>query len=76
MEKQHRDLINYLEPTAGPRTFLLKEFALPSGHNPGSSEIEDPISGDDDLYQRVFAELDREIDRILPYLSKVIKSAG
>ncbi len=76
MEKQHRDLIRSAEPTAAPRTFLLKEFALPPGHNPGSSEIADPISGDEDLYLRVFTELDREIDRILPSLTRVIRSAG
>lgn len=75
MEPEHVEIITLLDPTAEPRTFLMKEFGL--SHQPaGPTEpIQDPISGDESVYMRVYRELDEEIDRILPSVTKVIESA-
>lgn len=75
MEPEHIEIITLLDPTAEPRTFLMKEFGL-ADQSAGSAEvIQDPISGDESVYMQVYRELDEEIDRILPSVAKVIESA-
>ena len=76
MEPGHVDIIRRIDPTAAPRTFLLREFARPTDQPPGNLEVMDPISGDQGIYQKVYQELDEEIDRILPAVKKVVESAG
>ncbi|MBU0518051.1 hypothetical protein KKA00_11255 [bacterium] len=75
MQPEHVKIVLRLAPTAGPRTFLLKEFGMPKGYNPQGSIIDDPIAQSDEFYDRVYKELDAEIDRIIPYLKKVVASA-
>jgi len=75
MEPEHVEMIRQLDPTSGPRTFLIAEFGLPSDSLEGFYEIMDPISGDESVYRRVYQELAEETDRILPSIEKVIESA-
>jgi protein-tyrosine-phosphatase len=76
MERGHFDTIQRLDPGAAPRTYLLKEYSLPSEHSGGILSIEDPISGDESVYMEVYQELDEEMNRILPYIEKAATSVG
>jgi len=75
MEPDHIKIVTRFDPTAAPRTYLLKEFGVPPGHNPGDVIVDDPVSQGEDFYKRVYKELEAEIDRIIPYLKKVVASA-
>ena len=75
MTPQHVDIIRLLDPTSSLRTFLLKDFGRSKLDKAADSAVEDPIAGDEDVYLRVFRELNEEADRILPYIEKVVKSA-
>lgn len=73
MSKEHLDYIRRLDRKAGGKAFLLKVFPqAPSGSNKGRNggvlSIEDPIGGDLDDYERSFAEIEKEIKRMLPKL--------
>ncbi len=74
METDHVDIIHRMDPTASPRTFLLKEFGLSETEKNADKHIEDPISGSQDVYRKIYSEMDQEIDRIMPYLERVIQS--
>lgn len=76
MEPGHAEIIRQMNPTAAPRTFLLREFARSSDLPPGNLEVMDPISGDQRVYLKVYQELNDEIERILPAIKRVIESAG
>lgn len=75
MEPEHVDAIGLLDPTAAPRTFLLREFGVPADHSEGLLAVRDPISGDEGVYLMVYQELDEETDRILHFVIRVIESA-
>jgi protein-tyrosine-phosphatase len=68
--------VRTMNPTAALRTFLLKEFGLPSGSPEGVLSIMDPITGDEEVYRVIYQELDEEITRIIPYLARVVESVG
>ena len=76
MEPGHAEIIHQMDPTSRVRTFLLKEFGQTPDRSDGNSEVYDPIGGDDDLYHQVYKELDEEIIRILPLITKVVERAG
>ncbi|MGB2805634.1 MAG: low molecular weight protein arginine phosphatase [Candidatus Zixiibacteriota bacterium] len=75
MSQEHLDYIKRIGGTAGDRTFLLKAFprvhsASNKGGNGGVLSIEDPIGSSPDDYERSFADIEKEIKRILPELLK------
>ncbi|MGB2990601.1 MAG: low molecular weight protein arginine phosphatase [Candidatus Zixiibacteriota bacterium] len=79
MSQEHLDYIKRIGGTAGDRTFLLKAFpqvnsASNKGRNGGVLSIEDPIGGSPDDYQRSFADIEKEIKRILPKLLSSAKA--
>lgn len=76
MERSHLEAIRRLDPQAAGRTFLLKEYGLPPDHPGGLMYVDDPISGDDTTYTRVYQDLDEEINRILPLLDKAVNYVG
>lgn len=76
MDHTHVETIRRLDPTAAPRTFLLKEFGLPPDHPGGILSIDDPISGDENVYLNTYQELDEETTRILPFIEKAVESVG
>ncbi len=75
MEPAHIDIIKQLDPTASIRTYLLKEFSRSPEDSTYDPFVDDPISGSEEVYRRVYSELDDEIDRIIPHLKKVIERA-
>lgn len=76
MDEDHYEFINHMSSTAGPRTFLLKEFAL-QGHHPDLDlDVHDPISCDEEVYIEIYREIDQEIARVLPSIIKVIEIVG
>jgi tRNA threonylcarbamoyl adenosine modification protein (Sua5/YciO/YrdC/YwlC family) len=76
MEPAHIDEIERIDPTAVPRTFLLREFGQIGQVSDADLEVFDPIGGDLGIYQKVYQELDREISRIIPAIEKVVDRAG
>lgn len=76
MDHTHVEAIHRLDPTAAPRTFLLKAFGLPMNHPGGILSIMDPITGDDGVYQSVYQDIDAETTRILPFIEKAVESVG
>jgi len=70
MAPAHCHRVLSLDPTAGQKVFLLKNFPEPGCVGEG---VDDPIGGSLDVYNRAFIEIGEEIGRILPY---IIELAG
>lgn len=62
MSPFHKTTLHQWAPDCREKIFLLTEFG-PGG---GPADIPDPIGQSDALYQRVFASIVREVNRILP----------
>jgi protein-tyrosine-phosphatase len=76
MDADHYEFILHMAPTAGPRTFLLKEFGRKGQVLEEDTDVHDPISGDEELYIAIYREIIEEINRILPSIEKVIDIVG
>jgi len=64
MSPKHKTLLHQWAPDSREKIFLFTEF----GPNGKLVDIPDPIGQSDGVYQRVFARIDEEINRILPVL--------
>lgn len=65
MEQSHRAFLIAEYPEMKESVFLLKEF-LRTGHKPDWVNIEDPIGSSHAVYVATCAEINAEIERILP----------
>lgn len=54
-----------LDPSAAPKTFLLKNFPNPGC---GGDGVDDPIGRPLDVYNQTFLEIGEELGRILPHI--------
>jgi protein-tyrosine-phosphatase len=68
MEKAHRTFIEKFFPESKGKVFLLKSY-----ESRQNEEIDDPIGQDLETYRRCYDELEREIERILPFILKKSK---
>ncbi len=76
MDALQLDSVRRIDPAAAERSFLLKAYDLPADHPGGILSVEDPYSGDDAAYIRVYEEIETEIARLLPPLLKAIERVG
>lgn len=65
MEKEHLKFIHELFPNYMENAYLLKAFDCEK-NNRRKIEIPDPIGKNKRFYEKVFRELTKEIDRIMP----------
>lgn len=73
MQESHKEFILKLEPNAGRKVFLLKEFGRDE-KNPNqpeeNPEVPDPIGKPIEFYREVLAEIKKHIERIAKWLLK------
>ena len=68
MEPMHKDEILAINPEAGKKTYLLKEYGNPSKINPKGFSIHDPIGKPIDEYRITRDEIKTEIERFVKEL--------
>lgn len=67
MADHHKEFLDRNYPRFKENIFLLRLFGL-KGEKPRKLNIKDPIGEDLSFYRRVFGEIDRELDRIIPQM--------
>jgi protein-tyrosine-phosphatase len=77
MSQEHLERIKRMDKQAGQKAYLLKAFPQPhtesnDGQNHGVLSIKDPIGGSLDDYEDAFSEIEKEMERILPELLRLV----
>lgn len=68
MEPVHKDEIVRLVPSAGSKTYLLKEYENQSGINPKGFSVHDPIGQPVEEYRIIRNEIKSEMERFVKNL--------
>ena len=68
MEKSHKLFIEEMVPSAKEKVFLLKFF----GSGGYDQDVQDPIGRDLEFYRHCREELEKEVERILPDIIRLI----
>jgi len=76
MEPRHREAVLRTDPGAAGRTHLLMAYGREADHADAGRSVEDPYSGGEEVYGRVYREMEREIDRIIPVIEKAVQRVG
>jgi len=71
MAEDHREYLEMTYPHVRENVFLLKTFDRPNKRGLRSLSIPDPIGRDRPFYRRVFRQLEKELQRILPRILKL-----
>ncbi len=70
MAQEHLDFFKYHFTKYIDKVYLLKKFENP---NCGNVDIIDPIGGSIQNYEKIFYEIENEIERVFPKLIKIIE---
>ena len=73
MEDHHREYFDRHHSNLIENVFLIKTFAT-GGDKPKNVAISDPIGQSIKVYRKTINQIEKELDRILPQLEKLINN--